>query len=176
MGRASMTKKKKRSEIPLPPDYNLWKRIAEPLRLAWALFMDNEVPALNKVLPLIGIAYLLSPIDLMPDFIPVLGQLDDLGIILITIGLFIMSTSRELREKHLRRIRFGQPYYVRKDADGVVIDVKGQPVPEDAEEDEEADEVGDAEAAAQAEESQTVEEEEPDQAAQSDTRYARRSR
>jgi uncharacterized membrane protein YkvA (DUF1232 family) len=168
-----MTKKKKRSEIPLPPDYNLWKRIIEPLRLAWALFMDNEVPALNKLLPLIGIAYLLSPIDLMPDFIPLLGQLDDLGIILVTVGLFIMATPPALREKHLRRIRFGQPYYVRKDADGVVIDVKGQPVPEDMDEDEEAEEVEDA---AQAEDSETTEEEEPDQDAQSDTRYARRSR
>jgi uncharacterized membrane protein YkvA (DUF1232 family) len=168
-----MTKKKKRSEIPLPPDYNLWKRISEPLRLAWALFMDNEIPALNKVLPLIGIAYLLSPIDLMPDFIPLLGLLDDLGIILITIGLFIMSTPYELREKHLRRIRFGQPYYVRKDADGVVIDVKGQPVPEDTDEDDESDET---EAAAQAEQGQTAEEDAPDQDAQSDTRYARHSR
>jgi hypothetical protein len=92
---------------------------------------------------------------------------------LVTVGLFIMATPPALREKHLRRIRFGQPYYVRKDADGVVIDVKGQPVPEDMDEDEEAEEVEDA---AQAEDSETTEEEEPDQDAQSDTRYARRSR
>jgi uncharacterized membrane protein YkvA (DUF1232 family) len=166
-----MTKKKKRSEIPLPPDYNLWKRISEPARLAWALFMDNEIPALNKLLPLIGIAYLLSPIDLMPDFIPLLGQLDDLGIILITIGLFIMSTPHELREKYLRRIRFGQPYYVRKDADGIVIDVKGQPVPEDTD-----DEFEEREADMQAEAGETAEDDEPDQDTRSDPRYARRSR
>jgi uncharacterized membrane protein YkvA (DUF1232 family) len=133
--------------------------------------MDNEIPALNKLLPLIGIAYLLSPIDLMPDFIPLLGQLDDLGIILITIGLFIMSTPHELREKYLRRIRFGQPYYVRKDADGIVIDVKGQPVPEDTD-----DEFEEREADMQAEAGETAEDDEPDQDTRSDPRYARRSR
>ena len=56
---------------------------------------------------------------------------------------------------------------------GVVIDVKGQPVPEDTDEDEETD---DAEAAAQVEDSETTAEEEPDQNAQSDTSYARHSR
>lgn len=48
----------------------------------------KETPILAKVLALITIIYALSPIDLIPDFIPVLGFLDDI----ILLPLFISST------------------------------------------------------------------------------------
>ena len=47
---------------------------------------DPRTPLAAKVLGLAVVAYALSPIDLIPDFIPVLGYLDDL--ILLPIGLW----------------------------------------------------------------------------------------
>ena len=47
---------------------------------------DSKVPVLAKVVIGVAVAYALSPIDLIPDFIPVLGYLDD--IILLPLGIW----------------------------------------------------------------------------------------
>jgi uncharacterized membrane protein YkvA (DUF1232 family) len=58
-------------------------------RLAFRLFREPRVPILLKAVPLLAFLYVLSPIDLVPDFIPGLGQLDDLGIMLAALELFV---------------------------------------------------------------------------------------
>lgn len=49
---------------------------------------DPQMPLLVKCLALMVAAYALSPIDLIPDFIPVIGYLDD--VILIPLGLLLV--------------------------------------------------------------------------------------
>ena len=71
-------------------------------RLAWRLLRDHRVPSLLKfVVPGLMGAYLLMPIDFIPDFIPVLGQLDDLAVLALAVKLFIelapQDVVRELR-------------------------------------------------------------------------------
>lgn len=66
-------------------------------QLAWRLMGDSRVSMLYKVLiPLAGVVYFISPIDLLPDFIPVLGQLDEVAIILLLIRLFISLAPPEI--------------------------------------------------------------------------------
>jgi len=55
------------------------------LTALWLLLKDARTPFAAKVVAGIVVAYALSPIDLIPDFIPILGQLDDL--ILIPLGV-----------------------------------------------------------------------------------------
>ncbi|PKK88932.1 MAG: hypothetical protein CVV64_16565 [Candidatus Wallbacteria bacterium HGW-Wallbacteria-1] len=62
------------------------KRELKALRIALS---DNLVPWYVKLLVILTVAYLLSPIDLIPDFIPVLGLLDDLIIVPLLIGITI---------------------------------------------------------------------------------------
>lgn len=57
---------------------------------------DNRTPKLAKWTALATAAYALSPIDLIPDFIPVLGYLDDLIIVPIGIGLTIKLIPQSL--------------------------------------------------------------------------------
>jgi uncharacterized membrane protein YkvA (DUF1232 family) len=68
-----------------------WKRNANRLKTeSYALFLaykDPRTPWYAKVFSICILAYAFSPIDLIPDFIPVLGYLDDL--ILIPIGIII---------------------------------------------------------------------------------------
>ena len=57
-----------------------------------ALFLcmkDSETPAIAKILAGLTIAYALSPIDLIPDFIPVLGYLDDMILLPAMVALTI---------------------------------------------------------------------------------------
>lgn len=53
----------------------------------WFCYRDPRTPLLAKVLAMLVVAYALSPIDLIPDFIPVIGYLDDL--ILLPVAIFI---------------------------------------------------------------------------------------
>lgn len=48
---------------------------------------DRDMPLAPKLLALFVVAYALSPIDLIPDFIPVLGYLDD--VILVPFGIWL---------------------------------------------------------------------------------------
>ncbi len=58
----------------------------------YALYLasrDPRVPWPAKIIALLVVAYLLSPIDLIPDFIPVLGYLDDIVLVPLGIALAI---------------------------------------------------------------------------------------
>ena len=69
-----------------------------------ALFLalkDKETPVLAKVLASITVAYALSPIDLAPDFIPVLGYIDDI----ILLPMLIVATIKFIPKNVLDRCR-----------------------------------------------------------------------
>ncbi|BBO67568.1 hypothetical protein DSCA_14980 [Desulfosarcina alkanivorans] len=71
-----------------PANMNLFKRIAEDLRLLLMLIRDYAGGRYRRVSPISGVifvltvAYLLVPTDLISDFIPGLGQLDDAAFLL----------------------------------------------------------------------------------------------
>ncbi|MBI1886209.1 MAG: DUF1232 domain-containing protein [Chloroflexi bacterium] len=77
--------------------------------LFWRLFRDNRVSLWAKlVIP--GVAlYLLFPGDIIPDFIPVLGYLDDLLVIILGLWLFLRLAPRPVFDEHLERIRSELP-------------------------------------------------------------------
>lgn len=83
---------------------DLIRRLPTYVRLVWALIRDGRVPAGQKLI-LAGIgAYLFFPIDLIPDFVPVLGQLDDLAVVLLGLDLFIRSAPADIVEEHMAKI------------------------------------------------------------------------
>ena len=59
------------------------------LRLAWRLVRDGRVPLWAKSVLAIGVAYLVFPLDFVPDYILGLGQLDDAGVALSCFKLFL---------------------------------------------------------------------------------------
>lgn len=59
---------------------------------------DPRTPAYVRVLALLVAAYALSPIDLIPDFIPVIGYLDDLLIVPLGLALVVRLTPPEVLE------------------------------------------------------------------------------
>lgn len=61
---------------------------------------DKETPVSAKILAAITVAYVLSPIDLIPDFIPVLGYLDDVLILPALSALTIKLIPKEKLEQY----------------------------------------------------------------------------
>ena len=71
------------------------------VRLVWRMLRDPDVPGSAKaVLPLIAL-YLALPFDLVPDRVPVLGEIDDLLVIALGFGTFVLLTPRHVVERHL---------------------------------------------------------------------------
>ncbi|HEY4669348.1 MAG TPA: DUF1232 domain-containing protein [Tepidiformaceae bacterium] len=67
------------------------------------LLVDPGVPLPAKVILTILVAYLAMPFDLIPDFIPVLGQLDDALVAFLAIAILIVAIPRERFEAALRK-------------------------------------------------------------------------
>ncbi len=73
-------------------------------RLAWRLFWDSRVPLWTKLIPPAALAYLISPVDLVPDVALGLGQLDDLAVLLLGLKLFIEVAPPDVVREHLRAL------------------------------------------------------------------------
>lgn len=86
----------------------------EIVPLYYALF-DKRTPLIAKIFAGITVGYLLSPIDLIPDFIPVLGLLDDLIIVplLIKFTLTLIPTHiiDDIKNKIDSQQRLPQKWY-----------------------------------------------------------------
>jgi len=78
------------------------KRLKNELPAVFLSLKDKETPTIAKVFAMITIIYALSPIDLIPDFIPVIGYLDDLIILPALIALTLKFIPKEVFEKNLR--------------------------------------------------------------------------
>src|SRR3954447_9863843 len=87
-----------------------WARaIRRDVVAVWLAGRDPRVPWYAKLVALVVAAYALSPIDLIPDFIPVLGYLDDLIIVPLGIVLVVRLIPAELmaefRSEGARRVQ-----------------------------------------------------------------------
>ena len=105
----------------------LFAEILRNLRLAWRLMRDPRVAtSLKLVIPGLMVAYVLFPIDLLPDVIPVLGQLDDLAVVAVAVTAFIEmcppALVREHREDLARGTKPAPKGPPDKNHDGQVID------------------------------------------------------
>lgn len=107
-------KEKLKREWITPERRNLswWRQMLEQLRLAWNLLRDGRMPLLYKLIPIITLAYVISPIDIIPDMFVGLGMLDDLGIFMLGISLFNSLAPGEVALEHLYRLRGGKGDYV----------------------------------------------------------------
>ena len=101
----------------------LLRTLLAQLRLAIRLMRDPSVPLLMRALPLLALIYLVFPLDVIPDILPGLGQLDDLGILVFTLELFLRWSPPRAKAFHENALAHGQRY-APMPADGDVIDAE----------------------------------------------------
>lgn len=88
------------------------KTLKKEILVLYYAYQNPLLPLLPKLLIISTVAYALSPIDLIPDFIPVLGYLDDLIILPLMISISIklipveiMKASREKAGNNNQRLK-----------------------------------------------------------------------
>ena len=74
-------------------------RLKKELKVYQLVLKDPRTPRLAKFLLGLAVAYLLLPFDIIPDFIPVLGHIDDLIVIPILVILALKMIPKEIIEE-----------------------------------------------------------------------------
>ena len=78
----------------------LFARFKTELQLYRNILADTRTPRITKILLGCAVAYALTPIDIIPDFIPILGHLDDAIILPVLIYLALKTIPRPLLDEH----------------------------------------------------------------------------
>jgi uncharacterized membrane protein YkvA (DUF1232 family) len=94
---------------PLARFWEVVKRMPRYLRLVMGLMRDDRVPLPAKVALTAAGAYAISPIDAIPGFIPVAGQIDDLLVLLVAIRQSLAFCPPGLAAEHLARFDVAEP-------------------------------------------------------------------
>ncbi len=76
------------------------RQIPEYLRLFVGMMRDSRVSTLDRALVVGAILYVLSPIDVIPDVIPFLGQVDDVFLVVLTLTRLFERARREVILDH----------------------------------------------------------------------------
>ena len=66
-------------------------------RIVWGIVRDPRTPIGLKGMLVAALAYVVFPVDIIPDAIPILGQADDLTVLLLVLDLFIQNAPPEVR-------------------------------------------------------------------------------
>ena len=69
--------------------------------LVFRLMLDRRVPIRLKLIIPAAILYLILPIDLLPDFFPLLGRTDDLIVLILAVASFLLMTPRNVVVEYL---------------------------------------------------------------------------
>ena len=92
-------------------------------RLALRLMREPTVPLVPKAVPVLAVAYLIWPLDFLPDIFPVLGQLDDVGVVIAGMELFLRLCPEPPAAFHRAAVAAGRRFSTMP-AQGAVIDAE----------------------------------------------------
>ena len=76
------------------------RQLPNYVRLLFGLLSDRRVAALDKILVAAAVAYILAPVDLIPDFIPFLGEVDDVFLLVTALQRLISNAGKTVVLKY----------------------------------------------------------------------------
>jgi uncharacterized membrane protein YkvA (DUF1232 family) len=99
-----MAEEKKNWLGPYIPQGNVLRDVVQQIKLVYHLMLDPRVHPLAKLIPIAAVAYVFLPVDLVPDIIPVLGQMDDAAIVMLGIRTFFEIAPPDVVREYLKRL------------------------------------------------------------------------
>jgi len=78
------------------------------LKLFWRLLKDRRVSLWPKLLLILVLAYVIAPVDLLPDFLAALGQVDDLLVVFFGLQAFVRLCPQQIVREHVQAIAAGR--------------------------------------------------------------------
>ncbi len=89
----------------IPPQGGMVRDFILRVKLILRLVGDKRVNPWLKLIPIAGLVYLISPIDLIPDIaFPIIGELDDAAVLWITNYFFVELCPPEIVNEHLKAL------------------------------------------------------------------------
>ncbi len=85
--------------LPAPPG-NIFRQTIFRARLIWRLLRDRRVHWVWKLIPVAGAVSVVIPLDVLPDLVPIIGQIDDVGIFLGSLALFMELCPDDVVKEH----------------------------------------------------------------------------
>ena len=82
----------------------MFGRIGKLFLLWRSLAKDGRTPLATKIFPWAALLYLLVPIDIVPDFLPILGQIDDIGLIVLLVSIAVKVIPKDLWQEHEKKV------------------------------------------------------------------------
>lgn len=80
------------------------KHLPHFVTLFFRLLGDSRVPWFPKAILISAAIYAISPLDFIPDMIPVIGELDDLALFAAACRIFIQGCPKHVVDEHVARI------------------------------------------------------------------------
>jgi uncharacterized membrane protein YkvA (DUF1232 family) len=99
-----MAEEKRNLLGPYIPEGSFFRETVQQLKLVYNLMLDERVPALTKLIPVLSVGYLLFPVDVLPDIFIGLGQLDDLAVVMLGLRFFLELAPPDVVREQLKRI------------------------------------------------------------------------
>jgi uncharacterized membrane protein YkvA (DUF1232 family) len=119
-----------KKDLMIPPQGGMLRDFVLRVKLIVRLVGDRRVSFWLKIIPVAGLLYLISPIDLIPDIaLPIIGELDDAAVLWLTNSLFIELCPPAIVREHVRALSPAESSQESADvidADSVVIGDKKQ--------------------------------------------------
>jgi len=89
---------------------SLLRTLVSHVRVSVRLLREPRVPLLLTALPVLATAYVISPLDFVPDVLPIIGQVDDLGVIFIALEAFLRLSPAGAVDFHRAAVAQGRRY------------------------------------------------------------------
>ena len=82
------------------------QKLFDRLALSWRLMVDQRVAIPHKIIPILAVLYVLSPIDLMPELVfGPFGVIDDIGVAIMALEFFISMAPDGVVREHLNHLK-----------------------------------------------------------------------
>src|SRR5512140_3593606 len=111
-------------DIMIPPQGGIVRDFVMRVKLILRLMGDKRVNPWLKIIPVVGLAYLISPLDIIPDImLPVIGELDDAAVLWLTNYLFVEFFPPEVVAEHVKALT-AQSHPEDDVIDGETVEIK----------------------------------------------------